>query len=751
VTTQSADSLLEGLTEPQRQAVLHTNGPLLVFAGPGSGKTRVITHRIAHLVASGQFASSVLALTFTNKAAGEMRRRVQLLMQDNTEASRVVAGTFHSFGARVLRRYALEAGVAADFTVLDPDDQTKACKQAITESGEATDRFAPKNVLNEISGFKDMLITPQIATEQAQDWRARIIARIYAAYDKVLQRSSALDFDDLLCRTASLLRGNESVRQQLQRRFHNMLVDEYQDTNHAQFNIVVQLAQQHRRLCVVGDPDQSIYGWRGADLRNIMKFEEHFPDAAVVALGENFRSTAAIVDAAAALIQHNRQRRHKELRSMRGEGEAPRYVRCLDERSEAQRVVHEVRAASKRGVSWRGMAVLYRMNSMSRVLEEALRRAQIPHQVVRGTAFYDRREVRDVVSYLRLAANPHDALALQRIVNVPPRGLGDTSFSRIELYAAQNDVPLIDALRMADQAGVTARATTASKRLAECFLAWRREAESSQAQQLGELVGRIARESGLESHYLAEDRASPDAGDSRSENIAQVVSAAAEFVLERLAQEGAELEGTPPLNTALDGLRAYLERIALVSDSDAFDPENGAVTLMTLHAAKGLEFSLVCMVGLEQGSLPHARSMDAPGDLEEERRLCFVGMTRAENHLMMTSAAVRTVRGQPLSTIESMFIRELPSQVVREDSSGMDDAGESGDASDADDSRSHSMGRSPRAGAMRVGTRVRHPLFGVGVVQAVNARGGSTALRVAFTNVGSKTLIQEFARLQVIG
>ena len=734
------ERLLENLTEPQRQAVEHRGAPLLVLAGPGSGKTRVITHRIAHLVACGESPSSVLSLTFTNKAAGEMRRRVQALMGEGSGASRIVAGTFHSFGARVLRRFAAEAGVAADFTVLDPDDQAKAAKQAVSESGEGSDRFTPQSVLNEVSGFKDMLVPPEVAAEQAKDWRARTIARIYAAYEKVLRRSSALDFDDLLCRTALLLRDNAEVRETLQRRFRNMLVDEYQDTNHAQFCIVHELAREHRRLCVVGDPDQSIYGWRGADLRNILQFERSFPEAVVVALGENFRSTRSIVDAAAALIANNRQRREKTLRSMRGEGDAPVYARCVDERSEAERVVREVRGASERGVPWKGMAVLYRMNSMSRVLEEAMRRAAIPHQVVRGTAFYDRREVRDLVAYLRLASNPGDELAFARVANVPTRGLGDTSLSRIELHAAKRGLPLIEALRAPEDAGVTARAATAARKLAELVLAWRREAEGMPAETLGELVGRIARESGLESHYLKEDRESADEGESRVENLAQVVSAAAEFIVERLAQESADEDGTPPLRTGLDALRAFLERIALVADSDAFDPETGAVTLMTLHAAKGLEFPLVCMVGLEQGSLPHARSLDTPGDLEEERRLCFVGMTRAEDRLLLTSAASRTMRGQPMATVESMFVRELPAFVQREDAT--DDFGEGyGGATPA----------APRSGALRPGTRVRHPLFGVGTVEAVSARGGSTALRVAFAGAGTKTLIQEFARLQVIG
>jgi DNA helicase-2/ATP-dependent DNA helicase PcrA len=723
--------------------VEHEGSPLLVLAGPGSGKTRVITHRIARLVRGGEFASSVLALTFTNKAAGEMRRRLESLLVDHGDgARRIVAGTFHSFGARVLRRFAMEAGVPADFTVLDADDQERACKQAIEEAGEGGGRFTPRAVLTEIGGFKDQLLMPDVVTAQAIDWRARTMARLYAAYEKVLRRNSSLDFDDLLVRTALLLRDHAEARERLQRRFRNLLVDEYQDTNHAQFCMVLELAREHRRLCVVGDPDQSIYGWRGADIRNILQFETHFPDAVVVPLGENFRSTRPIVEAAAAVIQHNRQRRVKVLTSMRGEGQAPVYERCPDEHSEAGRVVEEVQAAAQRGVPWRGMAVLYRMNSMSRVLEEALRRAQVPHQVVRGTAFYDRREVRDAVAYLRLAANPQDELALSRVANVPARGLGGTSLERLELHAAKQGRPLLEVLREPDVAGVSGRAATGARKLAELVLAWRREAEASAAETLPDLVSRILRESGLEAHYLQEDRSEADEGESRTENLAQVVTAAGDFVSERLVGEQADEDGTPPLRTALDALRGYLERIALVSDSDAFDPESGAVTLMTLHAAKGLEFPLVCMVGLEQGSLPHARAMDTPGDLEEERRLCFVGMTRAEDKLLMTSAASRTIRGQPMATVESMFVRELPAGVERSDRSGFD-----GDMGEAD-----GMDEVPRArSGLRAGMRVRHPLFGLGTIEGISPRGGSTAVRVNFVSAGRKTLILEFARLQVLG
>ncbi|MCE9620676.1 MAG: UvrD-helicase domain-containing protein [Planctomycetes bacterium] len=750
----SSNPLLEGLTQPQRQAVVHGEGPLLVLAGPGSGKTRVIVHRIAHLVSLGVPPWSILSLTFTNKAAGEMRRRVEaLLPADLPDRARLFAGTFHSFGARVLRRYAVEAGLDPNFNVLDVDDQRAACKAAIKESGESESRFTPAGVLGEISSLKNKLVSPDEAIASATDWRSKVVSRIYAAYQKVLSRNAGLDFDDLLGKLALLLRTDEGVRDALRRRFQYVMVDEYQDTNYAQFAIVLEIAREHRNLCVVGDPDQSIYGWRGADIGNILGFEEHFPGAKVVPLGENFRSTRPIVEAAAALISRNRQRRPKELKSMKGEGEAPAYVRCEDEHAEAALVADRIQQASDQGIPWRGVAVLYRMNALSRVMEEALRRRSIPYQVVRGTAFYDRREVRDLLAYLRLAANPSDDLALQRIVNTPTRGLGSTSFDKIEMWAAKNGETLLEGLRHAEKSGATKRAAHAAAELAARVASWRHDAENGLPGELSDFVARILKESGLESYYLLADRTAVDAGESRTENLAQVVSASADFVVDRMAREGlgGEEDAVPPLRTLLDALRAYLEQVSLVADSDAFDPELGAVTLMTLHASKGLEFPFVCIIGVEQGSLPHARSFESAEQLEEERRLLFVGMTRAERTLLITAAGVRTQRGIPMSCIESSFIRELPEGVTREDrAQGRRREVEDFDGEDAeapDDGVDHPAGGS----GMRAGMQVRHPLFGRGVVESLSPRGSSTMVRVRFQKVGVKSLVLEFARLQVVG
>jgi DNA helicase-2/ATP-dependent DNA helicase PcrA len=727
---------------------------MLVLAGPGSGKTRVIVHRIAHLVSLGVPPWSILTLTFTNKAAGEMRRRVEaMLPMDLPDRARLFAGTFHSFGARMLRKYAAEAGLDPNFNVLDADDQRAACKAAIREAGEDESRFTPAGVLGDISHWKNRLVTPSAAISSAMDWRSKVVAKIYAAYQKVLARNAGVDFDDLLGRLALLLQSDETVRSAMQRRFQHVMVDEYQDTNFAQFSIVLEIARQHRNLCVVGDPDQSIYGWRGADIGNILGFEAHFPGAVVVPLGENFRSTRPIVDAAAALIAHNRQRRPKTLRSMKGEGEAPEVVRCPDEHAEAGFVADRILAAADEGTPWRGCAVLYRMNALSRVMEEALRRRGIPYQVVRGTAFYDRREVRDLLAYLRLAANPSDDLALARIANTPTRGLGSTSFDKIELWAAKNGVPLLEGLRHAEETGASTRAARSAVELAKRIDQWRHAAEHGLPGDLGEWTARVLRESGLESYYRLADATEVDAGEARTENLAQVVSAAADFVVDRIAQEGAgaDDEAVPPLRTLLDALRAYLEQVSLVADSDAFDPELGAVTLMTLHASKGLEFPFVSVIGLEQGSLPHARSFESAEQLEEERRLLFVGMTRAERRLLLTGAAVRTQRGTPMSTIESCFVRELGGAVKREDRTAR--RREWGDGVDEADGGASEQGVDPphASGGMRAGMRVRHPLFGTGQIESLSPRGSGTMVRVRFQQAGVKSLVLEFARLQVIG
>ena len=742
---------LSDLTEPQRQAVTHVDGPLLVLAGPGSGKTRVITRRMAHLVSLGIPAWNILALTFTNKAAGEMRRRVESLLPPDVPGRRgLVVSTFHAFSAMVLRRNAEAAGLREGFAIFDSADQRDVMKQAIAEHAGGRGHWTPAAVLSEVSRLKNALLGPDEARSSARDFRARAVADLYAAYQQRLGAANAVDFDDLLLRMARMLGQDEAVRRALQERFRYLMVDEYQDTNRAQFEIARHIAG-HGNIVVVGDPDQSIYGWRGADLGNIMDFEASFPGASVVALGENFRSTAHIVSAASGLIRNNRRRRHKDLTTSLGDGRPVTVIRCNDEHQEAEQVVEALMEANRAGVPWRGMAVLYRMNALSRVLEESLRRREVPYQIVRGTAFFERREVKDALSYLRALANPRDAVSLRRIVNVPARGVGETSAERLVAFAGARGMQLLEALGHGADAGLTGRAASAAAELGRRFSAWAGLAEQGSPAGLPDLVRTVLEESGLTRHYAAMDAEEPDEGEARSANLGELVSAAAEWLEAR--PEGDDLAradaaagwdaGRPP-RTAMEALRSWLESVALVADSDAFDPERGAVTLMTLHAAKGLEFPLVAMVGLEEGLLPHARSADSPDELEEERRLCFVGMTRAERTLVMTSAAARLVQGQRMSTIESQFLQEIPREHVhRIDRTG--DAWVGG----GDELAARRSG-SGRAGAIGAGMEVRHPLFGPGKVLAVNHLGRATSVRVAFRSVGVKTLVLEYARLEVI-
>ncbi len=744
------ESLLEGLTEDQRAAVLHMDGPLLVLAGPGSGKTRVITRRIAHLVACGVPAWNILALTFTNKAAGEMKHRVESMLPEGAVGRRgLVVSTFHAFCAMFLRRNALECGVDPDFAIYDADDQKRAMKAAMAEAGLDDRNFQPSAVLSKVSAAKNQLLDAEGFRMQASDYSARQVAKAYEAYEAILRRVKALDFDDLLMRTATALGADDGLRARTADRYRHVLIDEYQDTNRAQFTIARHVAGAHRNICVVGDPDQSIYRWRGADIRNILEFEETFAGARTVALGENFRSTSHVVGAADGLIRHNKRRKAKPLYTNRGEGERVRVARAADEHAEATLVAEAIEAAQREGIPFREMAVLYRMNALSRVVEDALRRRSVPYRVVRGTAFYDRKEVKDLLAYMRLAANPADDVACARIVNVPARGIGESSLVRVERTAAQRAMPLLGALRLAREAGVADRTARKVDDFCDMVARWRGLLETGEPDALAAFAEMVLDESGLREFA---DGTDGDELDQRRLNLDEVVNAAGDFELPE------DPAGAPP--TLLRALQGFLQSVALVADSDAFDPEAGAVTLMTLHAAKGLEFDLVAMVGCEEGLLPHARSREGTDDVEEERRLCFVGMTRARAHLWMTHAANRTVRGMRMGAMESGFLREIPEEhvertgVTRSWLEGGDDgsggAGGSGDdAVDAPWTDEFEPARPKGLGAQfPVGCQVRHALFGVGTVQAILPRGSVTSVRVAFRTVGVKTLVLEYAKLQ---
>lgn len=862
---QDTEDLLEGLTSSQRLAVITTEGPLLVLAGPGSGKTRVITRRIAHLVRGGTRPWRILALTFTNKAAGEMRHRVADLLGGVESAAMrgLTISTFHSLSVRLLRRYADMGGPASlsargllkpDFSVYDADDQAKLMKRIIAELQLSSSNFPPRTVLSAVSAAKNELIDSREYNQRAQDFYTRNVAKCYATYQAALRAANACDFDDLLVLTAQMLRENTQVRAELRQRYRYIMLDEYQDTNRAQFVIASMLAGggrtaqspdgQPQNICAVGDPDQSIYGWRGADINNILQFEEHFPSAQVIALGENFRSRAPILQIADRLIRKNTQRKIKPLTPTRGPGEKIEVTLCRDEHHEARLVTDWImklaqpkgRASTPTGVagtsgggdlslSYKDFAIFYRTNALSRVIEDELRKNAIPYTIVRGTAFFDREEVRNAIAYLRVIANPADGVSLERIINTPPRGIGDTTFEKFVLAAGERQEPVLRTLRDTNAVpGLQARATGAVLRFVQMIDSWTGDARPATDDFLGsrveraevfgslpELVERVIRESGLEASYRS------PGDEERLENLAELVSSAKDFedtliVDADIDPETGEAKTDAAGNTAaqqmrlMDKLRAYLERVALVADTDGLDPTKGTVTLMTLHAAKGLEFPCVAMIGLEEGCLPHSRAQMSDKEMEEERRLCFVGVTRAMERLLITSATFRTIRGLAERTIPSRFLDELngPEITVSDQSdpfgSASDDhqmhdflsrgsgysgpgsrgggsggSGASGrtgfgaargsrpasgfaqrDGNDEDqtagtfddDIAQVPTPRSPasRGGQWAAGTKVRHPQFGVGEVKSYSP-GATPRVTVKFAGVGEKTLVIEYARL----
>jgi DNA helicase-2/ATP-dependent DNA helicase PcrA len=736
-------AFLRDLTPRQREAATFVDGAALVLAGPGSGKTRVITHRIAHLVASGIPAWQILALTFTNKAAGEMRQRVESLLPIDVPGRRgLTVSTFHSFCALLLRRYGEAAGVAAGFSIYDTGDQREAMKAALEECGLSTTNFTPAAALAVVSGAKNRLLEADGFAAEAGDFVSRSIAKAFRAYEAILRRNNAVDFDDLLLRVAKMLRADAAIREELQARYRYVLIDEYQDTNHAQFVIAHALAAKHGNLFVVGDPDQSIYGWRGADIANILEFEQHYPQAITIPLGQNFRSTGHIVAAAAGLIRNNRRRKHKDLSTELGEGEPITVVRCRDELDESSRVVDFLERAASADVPWRRMAVLYRMNALSRVVEDELRRRGVPYVVARGTAFWDRKEVKDVLAYLRAVANPADELAVRRIINVPARGIGDTALRRLEAIATSLGRPLGEMLpEIGGHAASLGRSAKAIAEFGAKLASWRERAATAPPGALAELLQDILRESGLDA--LDPRTATEEEREAKS-NRDEIVSAAAEWQ-GRGHEAGGEGGDDAAPASALAALRGFLASVALVSDQDLVDADRGAVTLMTMHAAKGLEFETVAIVGLEEGVLPHARAGAESGErgIEEERRLCFVAMTRAERRLLMTSATTRLVRGMWMSTMESSFLDEIPgAHLVREDRRDAADF-----SSIVYDEPVAADEVSPRS-LFPIGCTVRHPLFGVGRVEQIVERGDRSSARVAFRTVGVKTLVLAYAKLQ---
>jgi len=753
---------LQTLNPEQREAVLHINGPLLILAGAGSGKTRVITSRIAYLVGDGHAQPhEVLAVTFTNKAAEEMRARVEALL--GSDLTGMWVSTFHALCARLLRREAPAIGLSRDFVIYDSSDQLSVVKQALKQLQIEDSFIQPRAALSRISSAKNRMEGPdQMANSAGWNRRDEQIAKVYAYYLNALKECNALDFDDLLLKTVDVFEQSERVRSKYAEQFRYVMVDEYQDTNRPQYLLIRRLAAVHRNLCVVGDPDQSIYKWRGADLRNILDFEQDFGDAKIIKLERNYRSTQVILDAASAVISQNRNRKDKHLWTDRKGGDRITYFRGSDELEEADFITRTARTALADDVDAL-VAVLYRTNSQSRTIEDALMREGVAYKVIGGVRFYERREVKDALAYMRLVINPHDDVSLRRVINTPARGIGKGVMEAVESVEAgtNEDLPLLAAgLQPTLSANslwarlVRGLQDRAFPNRAAASLATFRDlivnlTEMTRRESVSIAIGKMLDQSGY-LQDLREER-SEDA-ESRIENLAELVSAAREY-------ESREPEAS---------LGGFVDRLSLLSDADEEQGSRDArVWMMTLHSAKGLEFPVVILAGLEEGLFPHSRSSNDEEELEEERRLCYVGMTRARSRLVLTGAARRRIFGEYQSSEASRFIDEVPAELVDRILPSFSSSPYQGNFPHYE-FRTNPYGRGRRGSriredepayayededqstgmALRPGMRVKHPQFGVGSVISVEALADDTKLVVRFAAVGVKTLRAKFARLE---
>ena len=729
----SAEPLLDDLNPVQQEAVTHDSGPLLIVAGAGSGKTRVLTRRIAYLIQRGLSPFEILAITFTNKAADEMKQRVAALV--GPVAQRMWVSTFHSACVRILRRDADRLGYKKSFTIYDQADAVRLVTYVLRDLNIDQKRMPPRQVHGAISQAKNELVDFETYKSRAKTIYERKIGDVYAEYQRRLLAASAMDFDDLLMVTVNLLQACPDVLAHYQTRFKHLLVDEYQDTNRAQNELVLLLAKEHRNVCVVGDSDQSVYRFRGADIRNILEFEDAFPDATTIVLEQNYRSTQTILDAANAVIANNAMRKPKALWTEQVGGELITRYHAEDEHDEASFVCHEIERAHGSGTPWGDVAVFYRTNAQSRSVEEELVRRNIPYKVVGGTKFYDRREVKDVLAYVRAVVNPTDEVSLKRIVNVPKRGVGDTSIGRLDAWAASHGVPFGLAILEAEKAGLTGRGLGGLKELVG-LLDDLREI-TSPADLLEAVIARTGYAAELEAERTIEA-----AG--RLENIAELVGHAREY----------------------ETIDEFLEAVSLVADSDEVpDGDDSKVVLMTLHTAKGLEFPIVFLVGLEDGVFPHLRSLGEPDELEEERRLCYVGITRARQRLYLTHAWCRTLWGSTQYNPPSRFLKEIPEHLTNviesrpktTSSSSMSSFGGSGGREGIVEAAIRGSLRSSGSPAkttgaeelgLRAGDDVVHGKWGEGVVLEIIGAGDKAEAVVRFPGVGEKRLLLAWAPLK---
>ena len=758
------------LNPEQREAVEHGEGPLLVLAGAGSGKTRVLTARIARLIDEGVPPWHILAVTFTNRAAGEMTRRIGALLGEPPAG--LWSGTFHALGARLLRREADVLDRDAHFTIYDRDDSLRAVKMAMEEVGVDPDRWSPAAVRSRIGAAKGRLTGPGDLETETFDLLSRRVAEVYPAYEAILRRCNAYDFDDLLSRTVRLLEEEDEVRERYAGRFLHVLVDEYQDTNHAQYRMVRALASGHGNVCVVGDDDQSIYGWRGADVGNILDFERDFPGAHVVRLERNYRSTAPILQVANAVIARNTARKPKELRTVRGGGDPVQVVRTADERAEAEWAVREIAGLSDRFHPG-DVAVLYRTNAQSRPFEEALRREGVPYRIVGGVRFYERREIKDVLAYLQLVVNPADEAAFLRVVNWPRRGIGSVTLGRLLAGRGEGE----NLLETAGHAAEVPEIPAGGARSLEAFAGAVRELHAVQREEPARAVARAC----LERFSLRTALSEEEDGEERVANVDELLAGIAEFDpsgVEDAPEDAGELE-------------LFLQHVALLSDIDRYDPERGSVSLMTLHNAKGLEFPVVFVAGLERGLFPLGRAEESVEEYEEERRLFYVGVTRARDRLYLTHADRRWRAGSGGESSPSPFLDELPEDPVerrragwagraasgrragragsrdsawrgkRDDGSGGDfswrigpgsgkkrSAGSGSDEEDDDGGVRYDYGDTQEVLSFEPGERIVHPSFGTGTIRGLEGAGRAVKLTIEFDEGGTRKVMPAYAELR---
>jgi len=736
-------SYFDRLNPPQRAAVTHINGPLLIMAGAGSGKTRVLTCRIAYLLEQGVAPYNILAITFTNKAAEEMRERVEKLV--GSRAKDIWLSTFDAFCAKFLR---IEADALANynrnFVIYDAGDSLALIKECLKELNLDDRMFPPAGVQNAISNAKNALLESREFAQTADNFHAKKIAEVYQLYEQKLRANNAMDFDDLLLVAVKLLETSAAVREKYQDKFQYILIDEYQDTNHAQYRLANLLAAKHRNICVVGDADQSIYAWRGADIRNILDFERDYPDATIITLEQNYRSTQVILDAANAVIANNLGRKPKSLWTNNPRGELITHYLAFDERDEARFIADNIiKYKTLYNTPYGGMAVLYRTNAQSRVIEEALMKQAIPYAIVGGLKFYDRKEIKDILAYLRVVYNPADTMSLLRIINVPRRGIGEATVAKLAAYAAEHDMTLFDVVSNPDVVpGLTAKVKRALESLSELIF---NLIAQSQVLPVVDLVAKVIEDSGYAAELNSENTPQAEA---RLENLRELLSVAKDFAATKLE----------------DNLENFLNHVALVSDVDTAPMGEDKVTLMTLHSAKGLEFPVVFLAGMEEGIFPHTRALLNESEIEEERRLCYVGITRAQRKLFLTNARMRTIYGNTVMYPPSRFLGEIPAEYIEECRPRPPLYGfRSGAEEDILGARAPARAQlhtpvTPQKEAVsaaatvnwRPGDKAKHAKWGVGTVVEVSGSGETLQLKIAFPGEGIRLLLAKYAPLTKI-